>query len=475
MLKRALCCTIAALASLAALPVAAQEPALELPHHMPSDPLFAGVVTIGDLSETLEELVGWLNRFDADVDVAEWEGKLAELEAEVGCSLRRDLLAQIGPELGFTFDLPPLDSIAEGMSDPAAAIETTLARVGIVAELRDPAAFNACLPRLMTHFDSSVVREGNVTHVVFAPPQGEGAPPLPFEPGFYYGIDGNVMSLGLARSYVQTTLARRAEGERLTDGADYKKVFAFLDPNPTRLTYFNTPRFRELIEGSGFVQSMVAADESASMMMELFLTPEFTASGIGSTAVDLEGGRRTATYAPSSLSGGSAYMGIMAAVMVPNLLDALDKAKRKRTIADVRNLGVALEALAADSGAYPGPTDGWVGIDEIAAALEPTYMVMAPREDGWGHALLYWSDGQSYWIVSPGKDGVPDRDWAAAALFDGEPSGDYETDVVFTDGRFVLADESADYEEYVDPEAISDLIETPAAGEAAAAADGPTR
>ena len=36
-----------------------------------------------------------------------------------------------------------------------------------------------------------------------------------------------------------------------------------------------------------------------------------------------------------------AIIGIIAAILIPNLLDALQKAKQKRTVSDIRNTGTA--------------------------------------------------------------------------------------------------------------------------------------
>jgi len=58
-----------------------------------------------------------------------------------------------------------------------------------------------------------------------------------------------------------------------------------------------------------------------------------------------------------------AIIGIIAALLIPNFLDALQKAKQKRTVADVRNAGTALfswltdQVGAAAAGAAAGPND----------------------------------------------------------------------------------------------------------------------
>src|ERR1044072_617354 len=48
-----------------------------------------------------------------------------------------------------------------------------------------------------------------------------------------------------------------------------------------------------------------------------------------------------------------AIIGIVAALFIPNFIDALQKAKQKRTIADVRSIATALESARGDEKHYP--------------------------------------------------------------------------------------------------------------------------
>ncbi|RMH23344.1 MAG: prepilin-type N-terminal cleavage/methylation domain-containing protein, partial [Acidobacteria bacterium] len=57
-----------------------------------------------------------------------------------------------------------------------------------------------------------------------------------------------------------------------------------------------------------------------------------------------------------------AIIGIIASILIPNLLDALQKAKQRRTVAEMRNLGVAWMSWLTDQ----------VGA-AAAGAVAPTY------------------------------------------------------------------------------------------------------
>ena len=48
-----------------------------------------------------------------------------------------------------------------------------------------------------------------------------------------------------------------------------------------------------------------------------------------------------------------AIIGIIAAIAIPNLLNAIDRGKQKRTMADLRSVGTAIESYSIDNNLYP--------------------------------------------------------------------------------------------------------------------------
>ena len=134
--------------------------------------------------------------------------------------------------------------------------------------------------------------------------------------------------------------------------------------------------------------------------------------------------------------------GIVAALVIPNFLDAMQKAKQKRTLADMRSIGAALEAYAADSGGYPEAADTAVLIAQLAA-----HGYGGGSQDGWKNELR-WScleqgdDGcDSYELASAGRDGVfasepGDYEEGAFAV------NEYDSDLVLANGLFVRWPES---------------------------------
>src|SRR6476646_442269 len=98
-----------------------------------------------------------------------------------------------------------------------------------------------------------------------------------------------------------------------------------------------------------------------------------------------------------------AIIGIIAALLIPNFLDALQKAKQKRTVADVRNAGTALFSWLTDQvgAAAAGATSssdvdlanyngGGAGAgDALTTLLVPQYLQAVPVLDGWKHPFEY--------------------------------------------------------------------------------------
>jgi general secretion pathway protein G len=96
-----------------------------------------------------------------------------------------------------------------------------------------------------------------------------------------------------------------------------------------------------------------------------------------------------------------AIIGIIAAIAIPNLLNAVDKGKQKRTMADLRAIGTAVEAYSVDHASYPNA----VTLPAIKAVTDPIFFNAMPLIDGWSNAFQADSSSTSYTIFSQGKDG----------------------------------------------------------------------
>jgi type IV pilus assembly protein PilA len=148
-----------------------------------------------------------------------------------------------------------------------------------------------------------------------------------------------------------------------------------------------------------------------------------------------------------------AIIGIIAALLIPNFLDALQKAKQKRTVADMRNSGTAMFSWLTDQvgAAAAGATATEVSLSSanygtaltaggITALLVPQYLQSVPEKDGWKNTYSYYMHTSNVLaqtvlaVRSNGRDGSSITDDYTVAGFD--PT-DYDQDIVWADGFFV--------------------------------------
>src|SRR5690348_14872587 len=136
-----------------------------------------------------------------------------------------------------------------------------------------------------------------------------------------------------------------------------------------------------------------------------------------------------------------AIIGILAAIAIPNLLNAVQRGKQKRTMSDMRSLATAIEAYAVDNNNYPAATCNpgifTSGSEAVLTTssftnLTPTYISQPPKTDGWGKFMYYALGGGSsaYRIRSYGKDG------AAGAVNCGTTTT-FNDDIIYANGTFI--------------------------------------
>jgi general secretion pathway protein G len=123
-----------------------------------------------------------------------------------------------------------------------------------------------------------------------------------------------------------------------------------------------------------------------------------------------------------------AIIGIIAAIAIPNLLNAIDRGKQKRTMADIRSLGTAVESYAVDNNFYPKVAT----YAAVTPLVQPIYIKTAPTADGWNKPWTYQGDttnGVDYTLLSLAKDGI-------ASALTGGMTGDFNCDICFANGQF---------------------------------------
>jgi len=134
-----------------------------------------------------------------------------------------------------------------------------------------------------------------------------------------------------------------------------------------------------------------------------------------------------------------AIIGILAAIAIPNLLNAVQRGKQKRSMSDMRALATAVEAYAVDNNLYPAATCSGlytnVGLQLDSGSftnLTPTYIAKIPFLDGWSNGFYYNVDGagNNYNIISFGRNKSADGGTCGTTT-------DFNADIVYSDGTFI--------------------------------------
>ena len=150
-------------------------------------------------------------------------------------------------------------------------------------------------------------------------------------------------------------------------------------------------------------------------------------------------------------------LGIVAALVIPNLVTTTEKAKHRATMVDIANISQALSHYTMDYGTVP-TQDGAFDLDsDFYEALSPSYVIDMPVADRWGNNFLvfcgaacdgkYGITGSSlddFLVVSLGKDGIMedwefDEDDPEAGLFVYKYIEDFNKDIVMRNGSWIRA------------------------------------
>ena len=398
------------------------------------DPQIVVLVRLENLMALVDGMLDRVSKINKEMTPEKIEAGFAKIEKELGFPLRDDLLTQLGPEFGLVIDLPPLDTIFENAPGFPGTAASIFQGTGVFAQVADAQKVHRSIRQLVASEEGAKVVEGEDGLLRLRFPMASPVSGADGQVELIYGIRDGWMAFGMNADWVDATLTVRGKGQRLADGADFTRVMSHLDADPHTTMYANLPELLDLVQSSNVLKMMLGANEEARGLLDAFVNEEFFGTGWGSTSIELDGGTRTSTFGPSALNGTAMYTGIIAAVAIPNLLNAIDRGKQKRTMADIRTIGTCMESFSIDNNRYPA-TDGWQAAEALIENLQPVYVRTLPLIDGWGHDIQVLSDGQSYVLVSPGKDGQMDRDWTKP----GEAGGTtrLNADIVFSDGQFV--------------------------------------
>jgi len=85
-----------------------------------------------------------------------------------------------------------------------------------------------------------------------------------------------------------------------------------------------------------------------------------------------------------------AIIGILAALLIPNAITAIQKAKQKGSMKDIMTISTALTDHITDHGIVPISGGTYAAGDPVYTALSPFYVRVLPVNDQWGTPYLIY-------------------------------------------------------------------------------------
>jgi type II secretion system protein G len=130
-----------------------------------------------------------------------------------------------------------------------------------------------------------------------------------------------------------------------------------------------------------------------------------------------------------------AIIGIIAAIAIPNLLDATQRAKQRRTMGDMKTMANALGQYIQDA-SITVQAAGNPAVGNIVANLVPTYIGGIPDQDGWGQPFQYNTTARdAYTLISGGRDQTINMPTDASTRND----RNWDHDLAISNGFFIAA------------------------------------
>ncbi len=121
-------------------------------------------------------------------------------------------------------------------------------------------------------------------------------------------------------------------------------------------------------------------------------------------------------------------IGIIASIAIPTLLNAVQRAKQKGTMSEVRALAGAIHAYSVDTDLFPLGSS----VTTLIGVLENGYVQQISPTDSWGHLFIYTGTTVDYTVGSTGKDGG-----TSLLMVGGGETSFFIDDIIYSNGGFV--------------------------------------
>jgi type II secretion system protein G len=156
-----------------------------------------------------------------------------------------------------------------------------------------------------------------------------------------------------------------------------------------------------------------------------------------------------------------AILGILAALLIPNAITAIQKAKQKSTMKDIVVISTAVTDFVTDNGVTPTQNGTYNATAAFYTGLSPFYVKVLPLTDQWGTLYnaycgtdvdgnygITGAAGDDFVIASYGRAGVLESFTFSATdpeagLFIVSQSSHFNNDLVMWNGSWIRAPRTA--------------------------------
>ncbi len=150
----------------------------------------------------------------------------------------------------------------------------------------------------------------------------------------------------------------------------------------------------------------------------------------------------------------TAIVVILATIVIPNVLVAINRSKQKSVMKDVTAISTAVANFLTDNGIPPEQDGTYDASTAFYKSLFPFYIKSLPIKDQWGNPFRVWTgpNATQYGISSPqaddflvasfGKDGQQDSfsfqpESPAAGFYELKKTSDFNNDLVMWNGTWI--------------------------------------
>jgi len=149
-----------------------------------------------------------------------------------------------------------------------------------------------------------------------------------------------------------------------------------------------------------------------------------------------------------------AIIGILAALLIPNALEAIQKAKQKSSMKEIMSMSTAAADYITDHGNWTGVgQEGQLtsSTDPFPTAVATFYLKICPVNDPWNHGYLVYVGAATASLVVGGTADIGDDDFAIGSYGrDGTSGPTYSAESYTTstpEGGFYIVSKMSDFNE----------------------------